>query len=90
MQTFSFRDDDSIKEELDFIKATLHSNQSKAIKNAIHAYYLHLKEQEQLKKSPQEILKQTGFIGCFSGPKDLSTNYKQILTKELKKKHGLN
>lgn len=89
METFSFRYSEEIKKELDFIKSTLNSNQSQAIKDAIHAFYKYLKTQEQAKKSPQEMFKQSGFIGSFEGRKDLSVTYKRDITKRLKAKHGI-
>lgn len=89
METISFRFDDELKKELDFIKATLNSNQSQAIKDAIHAFYQLLKNQEQAKKLPQEILKESGFIGSFQAKKDLSATYKRDIVKGLKTKHGI-
>ena len=32
------------------------------------------------------ILESTGFVGCADGPADLSTNYKQELTRSLQRK----
>lgn len=89
METFSFRYDEQVKKELDFIKTYLKSNQSQAIKDAIHAFYRCLKMEEKAKKSPAEILKESGFIASFAGPKNLSTVYKQKLTKGIKDKHGV-
>ena len=89
METISFRFDDELKKELDYIKTTLNSNQSQAIKDAIHAFYQHLKTQEKAKQSPQEILKGSGFIGSFQADKDLSVTYKRDITKGLKGKHGI-
>lgn len=89
METFSFRCDDKSKKELDFIKASLNSNQSQAIKDAIHAFYVILKTQEQEQRSPQEILKESGFIGSFEAKKDLSVTYKQDIAKGLRAKHDV-
>lgn len=89
METFSFRYDDNVKKELDFIKAYLNSTQSQAIKDAIHAFYQYLKAEEKAKSSPTEILKESGFIGSFEGKRNLSTTYKQELTKGIKAKHGI-
>ena len=88
METFSFRFDEKIKRELDFIKSYLNANQSQAIKDAIHAFYQFLKQEEQAQLSPAEIFKKSGFIGSFKGKKDLSTNYKEEVTKSIKAKHG--
>lgn len=65
METISFRIDDKLKKELDYIKTTLNENQSQAIKDAIHSFYHSLKTRQQSKRSPQEILKASGFIGSF-------------------------
>lgn len=77
MGTLSFRYDEKVKRELDFIKTYLDSNQNQAIKEAIHAFYRHLKMQEQAQLSPKQILEESGFIGCFQAEKNLSTTYKK-------------
>jgi len=77
MEIISFRYDDELKKELNFIQTTINSNQSQAIKNSIHAFYLYLKNKKQTKKSPQEILMESGFIGSFEARKDLSVTYKR-------------
>lgn len=84
METFSFRYDEKVKRELDFIKASLNANQSQSIKDAIHAFYQYLKMEEKAKLSPSQILKESGFIGSFKGKKNLSTTYKGELTKGIK------
>ena len=35
---------------------------------------------------PLAILKSAGFIGCADGPADLSSDYKQALTRSLRRK----
>jgi hypothetical protein len=89
METISFRFDDELRKELEFIKKALNSNQSQAIKDAIHAFYQLLKNQEESKQSPQELLKESGFIGSFKARKDLSVTYKRDINKGLKSKHGI-
>lgn len=88
METISFRADKNLKKELDFVKASLKSSQSQAIKNAIHSFYQHLRIQEKAKKSPQQIFKESGYIGSFQSKKTLSSHYKNDITKGLKQKHG--
>lgn len=61
MERISFRIEDQLKEELAFVKASLNSNQSQAIKEAIHAFYQHLQSQEKSKKSSQKIFKDSGY-----------------------------
>ena len=87
METFSFRCDDTLKKELDFIKTSLNSNQSQAIKDAIHAFYQILKAEEQGEQSPQDILKESGFIGSFEAKKNLSGTYKNEIANGFKAKH---
>lgn len=87
METISFRIDDELKKELTFVKSTLKSTQTQAIKDAIHALYQHLQLHEKSKKSPQEIFKESGYLGSFKARKDLSVNYKSALTHGLKAKH---
>lgn len=89
METFSFRYDERVKRELDFIKSYFDSNQSQAIKDAIHAFYQHLKMEEQAQLSPKQIFEESGFIGCFQAEKNLSTTYKKKITKSIKAKHGV-
>lgn len=85
--TTSFRFDDKVKGELDYIKDTLQASQSEAIKEAIHIYYQILMKKST--ESPVDILKKSGFIGSFKGNKNLSKNYKQKLERGWKNKHGI-
>ncbi len=87
METISFRIDEDIKKELTYVKETLNATQTQAIKDAIHALYQYLLKQEKSKKSPQEIFKESGYIGSFRGKKDLSLDYKRDLIHGLKAKH---
>lgn len=48
-----------------------------------------LKTQKQEQPSPQEILKESGFIGSFKAKKNLSVTYKSEITKSLKTKHDI-
>lgn len=89
MKTISLRVDRELEEEIDFVKAALDTTQTQVIKEAIHAFYLYLQNQEKLKKSPKEIFKSSGYIGSFEGKKDLSVNYKKELARGLKAKHGI-
>ena len=89
MDIISFRFDKEVKRELDFIKISLNVTQTQAIKDAIHAFYHNLKAQEESKKSHYEMFKESGYLGSFSSKKDLSTTYKEELTKGLKAKHEI-
>lgn len=88
MESMSFRCDQQIKSELLFIQNQQESTQSQAIKAAIHAYYLFLQEEERSKKSPVKIFKKSGYLGSFKGDRNLSTNYKEIISKGMKLKYG--
>jgi len=83
----SFRSDEQIKKEIDYIKYACNATQTQAIKDAIHAFYRQLQLKEDGGKSPQELLTQSGFIGSFEANEDLSTNYKEYLAQGLKNKH---
>lgn len=88
MRMLSLRLDEKTEKELNYIKLTLNENQSLAVKEAIHAYYETLVAAES-HKSPADIFMDSGYIGSFKAEKDLSTNYKEKLTKGLERKHGL-
>ena len=88
MGVTSFRLDEHVRDELDFIKGALQTNQTEAIVEAIHAYYQILRQKKPT-KSQFDVLTEIGFIGCFKGNRHLSTNYKEVLEKGWKKKHGI-
>lgn len=87
METISFRVDDELKKELNYVKSVLNSTQSQAIKDAIHTLYQFLIEKEESMKSPQAIFKESGYLGSFQGNSDLSVNYKKYFYETLKDKH---
>jgi hypothetical protein len=41
------------------------------------------------RNSPFEMLEEMGMIGTLKTPPDLSENYKDVITKSLRKKHSL-
>jgi hypothetical protein len=85
----SFRYDENVKKEIEYIQSSLDdATQSYVVKEAIHAYYVQLK-QEKNRASPAKTLAESGYIGSFKAAKNLSTHYKQMLTSSLKKKHGI-
>lgn len=88
MEVISFRIDKDLKKELEHLTNSLNSSQSQAIKDAIHAFYQQIINQEKVKKTPQMILRESGYIGSFEGRRDLSVTYKRDITKGLEKKHG--
>lgn len=88
MRMLSLRLDEKTEKELNYIKSALNESQSLVIKEAIHAYYESLVAAE-IHKSAADILIDSGYIGSFKAEKDLSINYKEKLTKGVKKKHGI-
>lgn len=53
--------------------------------SAITEYFdLHIKGERDKKES----LRENNFIGCVDGPKDLSSSYKEVLTRSLSQKHS--
>lgn len=88
MRMLSLRLDEKTEKELNYIKLTLKESQSLVVKEAIHAYYKTLIEAES-HKSAADIFMDSGYIGSFKAEKDLSSNYKEKLTKGLERKHGL-
>jgi hypothetical protein len=56
---------------------------SDIIREALRRYYA-----DAAGGSAAEILKRNGFIGCATGPANLSTTYKRELAKSLATKHG--
>jgi hypothetical protein len=88
MRMLSLRLDAKTEKELDYIKSILNESQTLVIKEAIHAYYEILVSAES-HKSAGDIFMDSGYIGSFKAEKNLSINYKEKLTKGLKRKHGI-
>ena len=88
MKMLSLRLDEKTEKELHYIRLTLNESRSLVVKEAIHAYYKTLVAAES-RKSAADIFMDSGYIGSFKAEKDLSLNYKEKLTKGLKKKHGI-
>jgi predicted metal-dependent hydrolase len=77
--------DPATTDKLTYIQQQTDQTLSDILCDAIDIYYQKLKQQ---KKTPFEILEESGFIGCCSVESDLSMNYKQVLAKELEAKYG--
>lgn len=89
MGTKSFRSDDQLNQELQYIQSTLRVSQTQVIREAIHSYYESVQKKER-QHSPLEVLKRSGFIGCVeSDETDVSTTYKKRMTKSIKDKYGI-
>jgi hypothetical protein len=77
-----------IAEKLQEIVRATGSSMSEVIANAIEAYYA--QGMRMSAATPYEIAVQSGIIGCAAGPKDLSRNYKRLLTESLEEKSQKN
>ena len=75
--------DAKTKKKFSYITENTGANNSTVIKEAISHYYDLISEG----KHPARIFEKSGFIGCGEGGKDLSTNYKELLSEDLAKKH---
>jgi hypothetical protein len=72
-----------LAKKLAYLKAKHGETTSAILKRAIEAYY---EKEAGASSSPLELLEQAGFVGCASGPVNLSTSYKRALTKSLESK----
>ncbi|PZU95369.1 MAG: CopG family transcriptional regulator [Pseudanabaena sp.] len=68
--------DDEHTAKLAYIQQQTKESEIETIKHAIAFYYQYLQEK---KRDPAFLLKQSGFIGCGSSDRNLSTNYKATL-----------
>lgn len=73
-------------DKLTYIQQQTNQALSDILRAAINDYYQKLKQKN--KKTPFELLEESGFIGCCSVESDLSINYKEVLTTELEAKYG--
>lgn len=79
-----FNTDDETAKKLAQIQQQGDRDLAEVLSAAIDVYYQKLKRE---KKTPYELLEESGFIGCCSVESDLSTNYKSVLESELQKKY---
>jgi hypothetical protein len=75
--------DEETRHKVEYIKQRTRNGVSEIIVASLDLYYRTLKKSEL---SAAEILRSSGFVGCGTGPEDLSENYKQHLTRSLAKK----
>jgi hypothetical protein len=68
--------DQEYASKLSYLMKATESTVSGVIKCAIDIYYADLQTRQA---KPEEIWKQSGFIGCAAGSETLSENYKDIL-----------
>ena len=75
--------DAETSEKLKYLMDRSGATVTMALKQAIETRYASLKAAETNRKHLLASL-----VGAFTGPPDLSTNYKQYLLEALEKKHG--
>ena len=78
--------DPETNEKLTYIQQQTNQALTEILRAAINDYYQKLKQKS--KKTPFELLEESGFIGCCSVESDLSVNYKEVLAVELEAKYG--
>lgn len=55
------------------------------VQRAIDLYHEQL---QPIRKTPLEIMKQSGFVGCVQAEPDLSANYKSMLRSMIQEKNA--
>jgi hypothetical protein len=78
----SARIDDITQEKLESLQAETQKSVTELISEALDLYYRH--RRAQMKKGNQALLE---LAGCFEGPVDLSTNYKEEFAEAMHDKH---
>ena len=68
------------------LRAVTKQSASEVIREAVKLYH---EKMVKPKKTPYEILLESGFIGGGEGPEDLSTHYKKYMAEDLAKKWRL-
>ena len=68
------------------LRAVTKQSASEVIREAVKLYH---EKMVKPKKTPYEILLESGLIGSFEGPEDLSVNYKKYMAEDLAKKWRL-
>lgn len=72
-------------DKLEYIQQQTKQELSDILRAAIDDYYQKLRQGKR--KTPFELLEESGFIGCCSVESDLSVNYKEVLATELEAKY---
>ena len=76
---------DRAAEQLAYIQENTEQDLTEIFHAAIDTYYQKLQEEDN--KPPFQRLEESGFIGCCSVEKDLSSTYKSVLRAELEAKY---
>jgi hypothetical protein len=74
--------------KIEFLKSSLNlTNTTSVVTQAIHLLYTTTKE-KQSAKSSLERFEESDLLGSIEGASDLSTNYKEEISKVVQKKHA--
>ena len=76
--------DEQAANDLKFLKETTHTNSTEVLKTALRFYAEHLWNDAQRSR---QVLMDSGLIGSFDGPEDLSANYKGYITEVIDEKY---
>ena len=80
----SARLDPDHAEKLEFLASATRQGKTELLKAAIDVYYRQVVTSH---RRPAEALQESGFVGCATGPADLSEHYKKDLLESLSGKH---
>ncbi len=76
--------DEQTAVDLEYLKDMTQSNNTEVLKKAIRFYADQVRN--EISRSKQALI-DSGFVGGFEGPEDLSTNYKQYFAEYLDEKY---
>ena len=76
--------DEETAADLEYLKDVTQSNNTEVLKKAIRFYADRLRN--EIRQSKRALI-DSGFVGGFEGPEDLSTNYKQYIVEYLNEKY---
>ena len=77
--------DEERAEKLRQLQALTRLGASEIVKQAIDL--LHRQHANRSRRKLDALLS-SDFVGCGEGPRDLASRYKQLLTRDLERKHG--
>lgn len=81
---------EDVSREIEFLKSSLNLvNTTSVVTEAIHLLYTITKKKHSAKSSFQ-LFEESGLLGCIEGASDLSTSYKEEISKVIRQKHTQN
>lgn len=83
MKILSVRLSDQDQAEIERLSAVTGKTPSSIVKDAIGLY-----ARSAGAKTPAELARKHGLIGCFDGPKDLSRNTRRFLKRRIRARHA--